>query len=79
MNTIKQELLERQLGHALLAHLECFEPERLSFDINAEAADILEQIRVILDNEELDDFYCIEEIVSLLISKGIATSRHDFG
>lgn len=79
MNTIEQELLARRLGHVLLEHLECFESERLSLEINSEAADLLEDIRGILDNTTLDDFGCVEEIVSLLNKKGIIISRHDFG
>lgn len=79
MNAIGRELLARRLGDVLLEHLEGLEPERLSMEINSEAADILADIRGILDNTALDDFGCMEEIVSLLNRKGIVTSRHDFG
>jgi len=47
--------------------------------MDTEAADILKQIIAILDNDDLDDFYCIEEIVKLLAGKDIYTNRHDFG
>ncbi len=47
--------------------------------IRREAADILEQIITILNDDSLDDFYCIEEIVELLSENGIYTPRHDFG
>lgn len=40
----------------------------------------IRQIRSILDDEALNDFDCIERIVSLLEAMGIdAGARHDFG
>jgi len=47
--------------------------------MNTEATDILEQILAVLDNDDLDDFDCLEEIVTLLANKDIYTTRHDFG
>lgn len=36
-------------------------------------------IREILENEELDDFFCIEEILDLYHNEGIPVyGRHDF-
>ncbi len=79
MKFVQRELLERRLGHVLLEHLEPCEMNELVPSTDNEAVDILEQIRDILDRETLDDFACVEEIVALLLTKGISTSRHDFG
>lgn len=64
MEETDREHLKRRLDQALEKH---------------DAADILERIALILDDESLDVFDCMEEIVELLSKNGIYTPRHNFG
>jgi len=74
-----RNLLAQELGQILLRNVESLEAEVLASSVNSKATEILEQIVAILDNDTLEDFDCIEEIVTLLLEKGISTYRHDFG
>ncbi len=79
MDLSGKELLAQQLGQLLLENAGNVSTEELASNVSREAAEILEQIVVILDDDGLEDFECIEEIVALLTEKGISTTRHDFG
>lgn len=77
---ICRELLSRQLGQIALAALDGL----VATDIQNRLAEqdsvrILQKIQDILNNESLDDFACVEDIVLLFEAYGLSTSRHDFG
>jgi len=47
-------------------------------DINAELSGIIERIRTVIADEELDDYMCVEKIVEILEEHGISCGRrHD--
>lgn len=47
-------------------------------DINAELSGIIERIRTVIADEELDDYMCVEKIVVILEENGISCGRrHD--
>jgi len=79
LDLVKKVLLEQQLGRTFLESTGSIKMEGIAANVNGEAADILEQIVTILDDEALEDFECIEGIVMLLNERGISTTRHDFG
>lgn len=78
--SVDRELWEKELGRIALAALEgiygisAFDPI-----VENRAIALLQSIQNILNNEDLNDFNCVEEIVSLLGRSGISTTRHDFG
>ncbi len=77
---IERELWARELGWIALSAVEAIcKPNFYEIVVKSEALKLLEGIRKILDDEELNDFECVEEIVSLLQHANISTSRHDFG
>lgn len=76
---IERELWEKALGRAALNAIEDLSPDLLKLEVEEDAVQILEEIRNILDDYKLDDFECIEYIVSVLERWGISTIRHDFG
>ena len=77
---VERELWERELGRMALKAIEDIRGgEVLAPAVEGAAAGLLETIRGILDDGELSDFDCVEEIVSALSRAGISTSRHDFG
>ena len=47
-------------------------------DINAELSSVIERIRTVIADEELDDYMCIEKIIVILEEYGISCGRrHD--
>ncbi len=78
--SVDRELWEKELGRvALRAIEEIHGGDALAPAVQTAAAGLLETIRGILDDESLNDFDCVEEIVHVLDSVGITTTRHDFG
>ena len=48
--------------------------------IETESCKTLQKIKAIIENDSLDDFMCIEEILCALDEAGIGSgNRHDFG
>lgn len=77
---VERELWERELGRMALKAIEDIQGgEVLVPAVEAAAAGLLETIRGILDDGDLSDFDCVEEIASAMARAGISTSRHDFG
>ena len=47
-------------------------------DINAELSEIVERIRMVIADEESDDYMCVEKIIVILEEYGISCGRrHD--
>ncbi len=77
---VERELLAMELGRLSLGILEGIHgSDFLDAAADHHAIRILQDIQDILNNEQLSDFCCVEEIVSLLERSGISTTRHDFG
>ncbi|MGD9901717.1 MAG: hypothetical protein AB7S44_04215 [Spirochaetales bacterium] len=47
--------------------------------INNRYFEIVKKIQAILNNDDLDDFLKVDEIVKLLLKNGLDTHCHDFG
>lgn len=77
---VGRDLVERELGRTALTMLESLYGKNCVIPaVESEAIRLLEAIRSVLDNENLSDFDCIEEIVKILQRDGVLTNRHDFG
>lgn len=77
---VGRDLVEKELGRTALAMLESLHGKNCVIPaVETEAIRLLEAIRSVLDNENLSDFDCIEEIVDILWHAGIVSNRHDFG
>lgn len=77
--TVPESLAAQAIGRAVLDNLD---RESLGRAVNAAALELLEEIRVILNDERLDDrecFHRIDALVSAFDRRGIAVTRHDFG
>ena len=77
---ISKEALESALGEIALLAVE--EQKNLNLAVRLakdKSVRTLQKIQDILDNEDLNDEECVEEIVSVLHHAGFSTFRHDFG
>lgn len=80
MYDVGKELMAKELGQLALGILEGIHGSDLLDPIlGNEAVRILQSIQDVLNDEALDDFQCVEEIVSIFEGSGLSTSRHDFG
>lgn len=78
--SVDRELWEKELGRIALAAMDGIHGAGVFESvIEHDAIVILQAIQDILNSEDLSDFNCVEEIVSLLERAGISTTRHDFG
>lgn len=77
MTELSRAMLARGLGEYLLTHLE-EHPFREQEVVERECAWVLHQIVDTLNDEALDDFSCLEQIVSIVNTAGLRTTRHDF-
>lgn len=78
--SVSQELVARELGRMMVKLLdrpEIFATVRSAADHTAVQA--LQRIQDILNNADLSDFQCVEEIVSAMEDFGLTSQRHDFG
>lgn len=76
---VTRKLVEQELGRAVLHALEQTAPaDQLAAAAGQRALDVLQKIHDIVENRDLSDFDCVEEIVCTLEEAGIGTSRHDF-
>ena len=78
--TIAEELVAHDVGLAVLEYLsDRWTPDRLAQEAENRALKVLEDIRRILDDKDLEDPECfrrIEAIVNVLEENGIRTTRH---
>lgn len=78
--SVSQELVEQALGRMMVKLLdrpEIFATIRSTAEHKAVQA--LQRIQDILNNSDLSDFRCVEEIVSAMEGFGLTSQRHDFG
>lgn len=77
MTELSRAMLARGLGEYLLSYLEekPFSEEGI---VERECAWVLHQIVETLNDSELDDASCVDQIVSIVHAAGLSTSRHDF-
>lgn len=79
-STIK-EFYAKALGDYIMNYIKHVTPDDLLFYMQLNAVTVLAQIKIILDDESLDDASCfrrIDAIVSAFHAQGISTIRHDF-
>lgn len=79
--TVSEELAAKTIGRFIIRTLKIvYEKEDpLEVPVKSKAEQALQEIKNTMENWELDDFYCIEEIIKILDKYGIDTFRHDFG
>ena len=79
--TVSEELAAKTIGRFIIRTLKIvYEKEDpLEVPVKNKAEQALQEIKNTMENWELDDFYCIEEIIKILDKYGIDTFRHDFG
>lgn len=79
--TVSEELAAKTIGRFIIRTLKIvYEKEDpLEIPVKSKAEQALQEIKNTMENWELDDFYCIEEIIKILDKYGIDTFRHDFG
>lgn len=77
MTELSRAILAKGLGEYLLNYLE-EKPYCEENLVEKECAWILVQIKEALDDESLDDFYCLDKIVDIFHAAGLSTTRHDF-
>ncbi len=79
--SIRDELYARAIGWSVLTWLKEEHQEALPRGIEGDALRVLENIRIILDDNTLDDPDCcqrIELIVKTFYANGLQTGRHDW-
>ena len=77
MTELSRSILAKGLGEYILKYLE-ETPYREEDLVEGESARILGQILDTLNDESLDDFYCLDQIVTIVHGAGLSTTRHDF-
>lgn len=78
--SVSQELVEQELGRMMVKLLdrpEIFTEIRSAAEHTA--VRVLQRIQDVLNNADLSDFQCVEEIVSVMEDFGLSAQRHDFG
>jgi len=75
-----ENLLAESLSHRIAQVVgTCIDTDALIHCIDAEMLFLLNSIKSTIEDAELNDFLCIEQIVSLLEDHGVAIkSRHEF-
>ena len=75
---IKLELLKRRIWYMINNSLSMFEIDADEI-ADTTAIQVLDEIKKVIGNDDLDDFYAVEEIVCIFEKYGIsAGGRHDF-
>ena len=75
---IKLELFKRRIWDMINNSLSMFEIDADEI-ADTTAIQVLYEIKKVIENEELDDFYVVEEIVCIFEKYGISAGvRHDF-
>ena len=77
---ISREALESALGGIALRAVEEQRNQDLALELAKEKAiQTLQKIQDILENHDLSDEECVEEIVVVFHEAGFTTFRHDYG
>lgn len=78
---IPKALYDKTLEQLVMTYVSTLSIEELAPRLNAEAMNLLSEIKAILDDDAVEDPECfrrIDEIVSAFWAKGIYTPRHDW-
>ena len=78
---IPQALYEKTLEQMVMVYVKSLSIEEMAPKLNAEAMNLLSEIKAILDDDAVEDPAClhrIDAIVNAFWSKGIYTPRHDW-
>ncbi len=78
MNDMERGTLERHVGKAVLECLDRLEPDALRAEVDSDAANTLQRICQAVNDETMDDFSCVDAIVTILSDAGFQVRRHDF-
>ena len=70
-------ILAKGLGEYILNYLE-EKPYHEEDLVERECARVVYQIVDALNDDSLDDFYCLDKIVDIVHAVGLRTTRHDF-
>lgn len=74
-----KDILCNELGKLILETIPNMEIDFADI-ANRNAVETLQKIKAVLENDSLDDFMCVEEIVRVFETAGIGIGyRHDFG
>lgn len=77
---VSEELAANALGELALKFVrDIYTSDRFIYVTDGMAVRALQDIQDILNNENLTDFQCVEEIVLIFEHYNLSTSRHDFG
>ena len=77
MTDFSRDILAKGLGEYILNYLE-ENPYHEEDLVERECALIVRQIVDALNDDSLDDFYCLDRIVDIVHAAGLRTARHDF-
>lgn len=78
---IPKALYEKTVEQMVMTYVSGLSVDELAPRLNAEAMDLLSQIKAILDADALEDSDCfrrIDAIVHAFWAKGVYTPRHDW-
>ncbi len=78
MNDMVRGTLERHIGKAVLECLDRLEPGALRTEVDSDAANTLQRICQAVNDETINDFDCVDAIVTILSDAGFQARRHDF-
>ena len=78
MNDMARGTLERHIGKAVLECLDRLKPDTLRAEVDSDATNTLQRICQAVNDETMNDFDCVDAIVTILSDAGFQVSRHDF-
>ena len=77
-DTVENNVQYRALGHSFYRCLKEFDLADLHSQVHDEAVDLIEHILKVLNDPDLDDARCLDEIVLLYQRRlGVASARHE--
>ena len=79
--SVSEALYAQVIGKEVLGYMRDRDPDALARFTEKEAIRLLEEIRQILNDPDLEDTACfmrIDAIVSAFLRSGISVDRHDF-
>ena len=80
-SSISEALYAQIIGREVIRYIRDYAPDTLAPSVESEAIRLLEEIRQILNDPDLEDATCfmrIDAIVSAYLRSGILVDRHDF-
>ena len=80
-SSVSEELYAQAIGKDILEYIQNSDPDAPAQRMESEAIRLLEEIRQILNDPDLEDATCflkIDAIVSAFSRAGISVDRHDF-